>query len=150
MSLNLSGFVTTHLCRYSTRDGTSQSGELAWWIILSCHAAIAFGTYAGGWKVIRTLGHNVTKLQPMSGFCAETGGGLTILLASWFGIPVSTTHTITGAIFGVGMTRRMFSVRWSIGVDIATAWVLTLPAAAILAIGVFLILRPVIAALGLG
>jgi PiT family inorganic phosphate transporter len=86
----------------------------------------------------------------MSGFCAETGGGLTILLASRSGIPVSTTHTITGAIFGVGLTRRMFNVRWSIGVDIATAWVLTLPAAAILAIGVFLILKPVIAALGLG
>jgi len=138
------------LQQYATRDGTAQSDELAWWIILTCHVAIAIGTYAGGWKVIRTLGHNVTKLQPMSGFCAETGGGLTILLASWFGIPVSTTHTITGAIFGVGMTRRMFNVRWSIGVDIATVWVLTLPAAAILAVGVFLILKPAIAALGLG
>lgn len=120
------------LQQYAYRGGEG-STELAWWIILSCHAAIGLGTYMGGWKVIQTLGHNVTKLQPMSGFCAETGGGLTILIASAFGVPVSTTHTITGAIFGVGMSRRMFNVRWHVGVNIATAWVLTMPAAAALA-----------------
>lgn len=134
---------------YATRGGETGSGELAWWIILSCHAAIAVGTYTGGWRVIRTLGHNVTKLQPMSGFCAETAGGLTILLASNFGIPVSTTHTITGAIFGVGMTRPMFGIRWRIGVDIARAWVLTLPAAGVMAAAIFLILRQALRWLGL-
>ncbi|MFH0983489.1 MAG: anion permease [Planctomycetota bacterium] len=127
------------LQHYSTRDGTP-SGELAWWIILSCHAAIALGTYSGGWKVIRTLGHRVTKLQPFDGFSAETGGGATILLLTYFGIPVSTTHTITGAIFGVGITRRFSSVRWSVGGDIVTAWVLTLPAAAILAALIYALL----------
>lgn len=104
-------------------------GHLAWWIILSCHAAIALGTYAGGWKVIQTLGHRVTKLRPMGGFCAETGGGSTIIALSAFGIPVSTTHTITGAIFGVGVMHRLTAVRWAVGYDIAVAWVLTLPAA---------------------
>jgi len=117
------------LQHYATRDGTPD-GPLAWWIILSCQAAIALGTYAGGTKVIKTLGHRVTKLQPFDGFAAETGGGVTILFLSMLGIPVSTTHTITGAIFGVGMTRRMSNVRWSVGADIATAWLLTLPAAA--------------------
>jgi PiT family inorganic phosphate transporter len=120
------------LQHYATRDGTP-NGQLAWWIILSCHAAIALGTYAGGWKVIRTLGHRITKLQPFDGFSAETGGGVTILLLSKFGIPVSTTHTITGAIFGVGITRRISAVRWGVGADIVTAWVLTLPAAAAMA-----------------
>lgn len=127
--------------------GDGASKELAWWIILSCHAAIALGTYLGGWKVIRTLGHNVTKLQPMSGFCAETGGGLTILIASAFGVPVSTTHTITGAIFGVGMSRRMFNVRWNVGVNIAIAWVLTMPAAALLAAILCVVLRTVLPAI---
>lgn len=117
------------LQQYATRDGTPD-GELAWWIILSCHAAIALGTYAGGWKVINTLGHRVTKLQPFDGFAAETGGGVTIIGLSMLGIPVSTTHTITGAIFGVGMVRRMSSVRWGVGADIAMAWILTLPASA--------------------
>jgi len=133
--------------QYAHRGGEAGSNELAWWIILSCHAAIALGTYLGGWRVIKTLGHNVTKLQPMSGFCAETAGGLTILLASAFGIPVSTTHTITGAIFGVGITRRMFNVRWHVGMNIATAWVLTMPAAALLAAAIFLLLRSLLPAM---
>jgi PiT family inorganic phosphate transporter len=118
------------LAGYATHDGNPASTEMAWWIILSCHAAIALGTYAGGWKVIQTLGHRVTKLQPVGGFCAETGGGATILALSHFGIPVSTTHTITGAIFGVGMTHGFSSVRWTVGYRILAAWVLTLPAAA--------------------
>ncbi len=111
--------------------------EIAWWIILSCQAAIALGTYTGGWKVVKTLGHRVTKLQPMGGFCAETGGGVTILGLSMLGIPVSTTHTITGAIFGVGVTTRKGGVRWSVGTEIVTAWVLTLPVSAAIAAGVF-------------
>lgn len=129
---------------YGTRDGNPQSKELAWWIILSCHAAIALGTYLGGWKVVKTLGHRVTKLQPVGGFSAETAGGLTILGVSAVGIPVSTTHTITGAIFGVGMTRRLSAVRWSIGTEIVGAWVLTLPVSAVLAAIVHACVRLVI------
>jgi len=122
--------------------GREGSNEIAWWIILSCHAAIASGTYIGGWKVVKTLGHRVTKLLPMGGFCAETGGGVTILALSHFGIPVSTSHTITGAIFGVGITTRKGGVRWSVGTEIVTAWVLTLPvSAAISALVYFAISR---------
>jgi len=117
------------LTGYATQDGTPD-GHLRWWIILSCHGAIALGTYTGGWKVIHTLGHRVTRLQPFDGFAAETGGGATIIGLSMLGIPVSTTHTITGGIFGVGIVRRMRAVRWGVGGHIVTAWVLTLPAAA--------------------
>lgn len=131
------------LQQYATRDGTPD-GALAWWIILSCHTMIALGTYVGGWKVIKTLGHRVTKLQPFDGFAAETSGGVTIIGLSLVGIPVSTTHTITGAIFGVGMTRRMANVRWSVGADIATAWVLTLPASAIASAAVYCLIRLIV------
>ncbi|MBN1511952.1 MAG: inorganic phosphate transporter [Phycisphaerae bacterium] len=123
--------------RYATRAGTTD--QLAWWIIVSCNAAIALGTYLGGWRVIRTLGHRVTRLTPFDGFAAETGGGATILAMSVLGIPVSTTHTITGAIFGVGMTRRLGTVRWSVGMEIMTAWVLTLPCAAAMAAVVYML-----------
>lgn len=99
------------------------------------------GTYMGGWKVVRTLGHRVTRLQPAGGFAAETGGAISILAASVLGVPVSTTHTITGAIFGVGITRRMFAVRWAVGADIVTAWVLTLPAAGFLAVIFYSLMR---------
>jgi PiT family inorganic phosphate transporter len=123
------------LSHWATRDGSAATPDIAWWIVLSCHGAIALGTYLGGWKVVRTLGHRVTKLAPVDGFCAETGGGATILALSQFGIPVSTTHTITGAIFGVGMVRRRSAVRWVVGYEIALAWMLTLPVAALLAAG---------------
>jgi len=113
----------------------------AWWIILSCHAAIALGTYAGGWKVIRTIGHKVTRLRPFSGFSAETGGGVTILGLSALGIPVSTTHTITGAVFGVGLVHRSGSVRWTVGRDIAVAWVLTLPCSAGMSAVLYILMR---------
>ncbi len=125
------------LQHYATRGGTTD--QLAWWIIISCNAAIALGTYSGGWKVIRTLGSKVTRLTPVDGFAAEGGGGLTILAMSVLGIPVSTTHTITGAIFGVGITRRLGAVRWGVGVEIVTAWVLTLPCAAAMAAVVYLV-----------
>jgi PiT family inorganic phosphate transporter len=121
------------LAKYATISGSPTGSHPAWWIILSCHAAIAAGTYAGGWKVIKTLGHRVTKLNPMGGFCAETGGGVTVIGLSMLGIPVSTTHTITGAIFGVGIMRRLSGVRWTVGYQIVTAWVLTLPASAAMA-----------------
>jgi PiT family inorganic phosphate transporter len=99
------------------------------WIILSAHAAIALGTLTGGWRIVRTMGTRLTKLKPFSGFCAETGGALTVLLASVWGIPVSTTHTITGSIVGVGATQRISAVRWGIASRIVYAWVLTIPMA---------------------
>ena len=111
--------------------------QLAWWIKMSCGGAIALGTYFGGWKVVHTLGNRVTKLKPVDGFCAETGGGVTILALSHFGIPVSTTHTITGSIFGVGAIRRFSAVRWGVGYEIGAAWVLTLPVSAGIAAGLY-------------
>jgi PiT family inorganic phosphate transporter len=103
------------------------------WVILAAHSAIALGTAMGGWRIVKTMGTRITKLTPFSGFCAETGGGITILLASHFGVPVSTTHTITGAIAGVGASRRLSAVRWGVARQIVWAWVLTIPAAALIA-----------------
>ncbi len=100
------------------------------WIILSAHAAIALGTLTGGWRIVRTMGTRLTKLRPFSGFCAETGAAMTVLLASIWGIPVSTTHTITGAIVGVGATQRISAVRWGVAGRIVYAWILTIPMAA--------------------
>jgi inorganic phosphate transporter, PiT family len=101
------------------------------WVILACQAAIALGTYFGGWRIVKTLGMRLTRLQPVGGFCAETGGGVTIVFLSLFGIPLSTTHTITGAIVGVGSTQRRGAVRWVIARNILWAWVLTIPCAAL-------------------
>jgi inorganic phosphate transporter, PiT family len=115
------------------------------WVILICHAAIGLGTAFGGWRIVRTMGHNLTKLQPIGGFCAETGGGVTILAISRLGIPVSTTHTITGAIVGVGATKGTRAVRWGLAGRIVWAWVLTIPAAAIVAAAVFVATRSVLA-----
>ncbi len=100
------------------------------WIILSAHAAIGLGTLTGGWRIVRTMGTRITKLKPFSGFCAETGGAVTVLLASVWGIPVSTTHTITGSIIGVGATQRFSAVRWGVAERIVYAWILTIPMAA--------------------
>jgi inorganic phosphate transporter, PiT family len=107
------------------------------WVILLCHLAIALGTLFGGWRIVRTMGHNLTKLQPIHGFCAETGGGVTILALAHLGIPVSTTHTITGAIVGVGATRGVRAVRWGVAGRIIWAWVLTLPASAAVAVAFY-------------
>jgi PiT family inorganic phosphate transporter len=103
------------------------------WVVLSCQAAMALGTMLGGWRIVKTMGSKITRLTPMQGACAETGGALTLFGATWLGIPVSTTHTITGAIVGVGAARRVSAVRWNIASDVVTAWVLTLPAAALVA-----------------
>jgi PiT family inorganic phosphate transporter len=100
------------------------------WVILSAHAAIAAGTLFGGWRIVRTMGSRITRLQPVHGFCAETGGAISVFLASWLGIPVSTTHTITGAIVGVGAVRRISAVRWGVAGRIVWAWVLTIPVSA--------------------
>ncbi len=100
------------------------------WVVLSCQAAMALGTLLGGWRIVHTMGSKITRLNPTQGFCAETGGALTLFAATWLGIPVSTTHTITGAIIGVGAARRVSAVRWGIAGNIVIAWVITLPAAA--------------------
>ncbi len=97
------------------------------WVVFLCHAAIGLGTFFGGWRIVKTMGHNLTKLQPIGGFCAETGGGVTILGLAHLGIPVSTTHTITGAIVGVGATRGTRAVRWGVAERIIWAWIFTIP-----------------------
>jgi PiT family inorganic phosphate transporter len=103
------------------------------WTIVSCYLAIAAGTMFGGWRIVKTMGQKITKLKPVGGFCAETGGALTLFLATALGIPVSTTHTITGAIVGVGSTRRASAVRWGIAGRIVWAWIFTIPASAFVA-----------------
>jgi inorganic phosphate transporter, PiT family len=118
--------------------------EVPIWIILSAHAAIGLGTLTGGWRIVRTMGTRITKLKPFSGFCAETGGAATVLLASVWGIPVSTTHTITGSIIGVGATQRFSAVRWGVAEQIVYAWILTIPMAAAIgaiAYGILLAMR---------
>ncbi|MDP4023600.1 inorganic phosphate transporter [Methylobacterium sp. NEAU 140] len=100
------------------------------WVVLACQAAMALGTLFGGWRIVHTMGSRITRLTPMQGFCAETGGAMTLFLATWLGVPVSTTHTITGAIVGVGAARRTSAVRWGVAGNIVVAWILTMPAAA--------------------
>lgn len=107
------------------------------WIILSCHAAMAVGTAFGGWRIVRTMGMKITKLKPVGGFCAETAGAATLFLATHSGIPVSTTHTITGSIIGVGATTKLSSVKWGVATRIVWAWLLTIPASAIIAALIF-------------
>jgi PiT family inorganic phosphate transporter len=109
--------------------------DVPFWVVLSAHAAIGLGTLAGGWRIIHTMGSKITKLQPVGGFAAETGAALAIFIATMTGVPVSTTHAITGAIVGVGATRRLSAVRWGVAGQIVWAWILTIPAAA--AIGAF-------------
>ena len=107
------------------------------WVVLSCQFMLAFGTLFGGWRIVHTMGSKITRLNPMQGFCAETGGALTLFGATWLGIPVSTTHTITGAIVGVGAARRVSAVRWGIAGNIVWAWVITIPATAAIAAAAF-------------
>ena len=111
------------------------------WIILSCHAAMAAGTAMGGWRIVKTLGMRITPLKPYGGFCAETAGAFTLFLATHMGIPVSTTHTITGAIVGVGSTRRLSAVKWGVTQRVVLAWLVTIPASALTAALVFWLLR---------
>ncbi len=122
------GIITTAL----VAGGLLKSFVVPYWVIICCHLAIAGGTMAGGWRIIKTMGQRITKLNPFGGFAAETAGGLTLVGTAAFGIPVSTTHTITGAIVGVGASRRLSAVRWGITRRIVWAWVLTIPGAALL------------------
>jgi PiT family inorganic phosphate transporter len=103
------------------------------WVVLSCQAAMALGTLVGGWRIVHTMGSKITRLTPMQGFCAETGGAITLFAATGLGIPVSTTHTITGSIIGVGAAKRMSAVRWSVANNIVVAWIITIPASGAIA-----------------
>jgi inorganic phosphate transporter, PiT family len=133
--------------RVSTADVAAKF-PVPFWVVLACHAAIALGTMFGGWRIVRTMGHSLTKLQPIGGFSAETGGGVTILALAHYGIPVSTTHTITGAIVGVGSTKGTRAVRWGVAGRIIWAWVLTIPASAIVAAVCFAVTHAIVVALG--
>jgi inorganic phosphate transporter, PiT family len=125
------------------------SHNIPWWIILLCHFVIAVGTLLGGWRVVRMMGQGITRLQPVGGFCAETAGAATVIGASIAGIPVSTTHCITGSILGVGATRGIRAVRWSSGRRIVLAWIFTLPCSAFMAAVSYLLFHPMIGWLGL-
>jgi inorganic phosphate transporter, PiT family len=111
------------------------------WIVLSCQAAIAMGTLFGGWRIVKTMGQRITKLKPFEGFCAETAGALTLFGATHFGIPVSTTHTITGSIMGVGATKGISAVKWGVTTKIFWAWILTIPVSAIIGASIYLVLN---------
>jgi len=123
--------------------GYHKGFEIPFWVIIICHAAIALGTMFGGWRIVKTMGTKITKLQPFGGFCAETSGAITLFLATHLGIPVSTTHTITGAIIGVGATRRISAVKWGVAGTILWAWILTIPLAAFVAAISYLAIRAV-------
>jgi PiT family inorganic phosphate transporter len=122
-------------------NGRISKFEVPIWVILSCHAAIAAGTLGGGWRIVKTMGQRITKLRPVGGFAAETAGAVTIIASSLGGIPVSTTHTITGAIVGVGATSRLSAVRWGVAGNIVWAWVLTIPASAAAAMVTYYFVR---------
>lgn len=111
---------------------SNPADPLPMWVVVSCYMAIGLGTMFGGWRIVKTMGQKITKLRPVGGFCAETGGAITLFLATALGIPVSTTHTITGAIVGVGSTKRMSAVRWGVAGNIVWAWVLTIPCSALI------------------
>ena len=118
--------------------GAGAKFEVPFWVVISCQMAMGLGTLFGGWRIVHTMGSKITRLTPMQGFCAETGGAITLFLATALGVPVSTTHTITGAIVGVGAARRVSAVRWNIAKNIVIAWVITMPMAALIAAAFYL------------
>ena len=124
------GIIAVLLYAHAGRQG---GFHVPLWVVLSCQTAMAFGTLFGGWRIVHTMGSKITRLTPMQGFCAETGGAITLFLATYIGVPVSTTHTITGAIVGVGAARRMTAVRWGVARRIVVAWVITMPMAGAMA-----------------
>lgn len=114
------------------------------WIVLSCHGAIALGTLFGGWRIVKTMGQKITKLKPFEGFCAETAGAMTLFMATGLGIPVSTTHTITGSIIGVGATKRASAVQWGVTTKIFWAWILTIPVSALIGAAIYYLLNSIL------
>ena len=125
------GIIWALLVAANAHSATATSPPV--WVIVSCYIAIGMGTFFGGWRIVKTMGQKITKLKPVHGFCAETGGAITLFLATALGIPVSTTHTITGAIVGVGSTRKFSAVRWGVAGNIVWAWIFTIPASAFIA-----------------
>lgn len=125
-------------------SGQLHKFEVPLWVVLISHAAIALGTLFGGWRIVKTMGSKITKLQPFGGFCAETSGAITLVMATLMGIPVSTTHTITGAIIGVGAARRTSAVKWGVAGRIVWAWVLTIPMSAAVSAATYYLLRPIL------
>jgi PiT family inorganic phosphate transporter len=125
----------------NAKEMSGNWGRYHWPIILAANTAIALGTYSGGWRIVRTMGSKITKLKPFGGFCAESAGALTLFGTALAGIPVSTTHTITGAIVGVGAVHRLSAVRWGVARRIVWAWILTIPASATVAAAVFWMIR---------
>ena len=123
----------------ATGYASAQETHPPYWTIFACYVAIAAGTLFGGWRIVKTMGQKITKLKPVGGFCAEAGGAMTLFLATSLGIPVSTTHTITGAIVGVGSIRRPSAVRWGVAGNIVWAWVLTIPASAFISAAAYVL-----------
>ena len=124
------GIIAVLLYSHGHLGGTF---HVPFWVVISCQAAMGIGTLVGGWRIVHTMGSRITRLTPMQGFCAETGGAITLFMATHLGVPVSTTHTVSGAIVGVGAAKRVSAVRWGVAREIVTAWVVTLPAAAFMA-----------------
>jgi inorganic phosphate transporter, PiT family len=122
----------------------TKSDPIALWIVLSCHTAIALGTLLGGWRIVKTMGQKITKLKPFEGFCAESAGALTLFGATHFGIPVSTTHVITGAIIGAGARKGVSAVKWGVTTNIFWAWILTIPVSAIIGSSMYFLLKAII------
>jgi PiT family inorganic phosphate transporter len=136
MGIIAGAFFTVPAYRHLVSDGNGHL-TIPFWIVLMAHAAIALGTLSGGWRIVHTVGSKITKLQPLGGFAAETAGAITLFVSSSMGIPVSTTHVITGAIIGVGSVRRMRAVRWSVAGRIVWAWLFTIPASAIVSASLY-------------
>jgi PiT family inorganic phosphate transporter len=139
------GLILTAIWFYEkSKHGLSMSIDqmaMPEWLPLTCYSAIALGTMSGGWRIVKTMGTRITKVNPLEGFCAETSGAFTIFLTIAFGIPVSTTHTLTGAIVGVGATKRLSAVRWGVTVNLIWAWILTVPVSALVAAVVYYIIH---------
>jgi PiT family inorganic phosphate transporter len=141
MGIIVALLISAQLMPAASPDGKA---HIPLWVIFASNGAMALGTYTGGWRIVKTLGMRLTRLRPVGGFCAETGGGATIVFLSLFGIPLSTTHTITGAIVGTGSTQRRSAVRWGIARNIIWAWILTIPCSALFGIFFELVVRPFI------
>jgi PiT family inorganic phosphate transporter len=114
------------------------------WVVLACQAAMALGTLMGGWRIVHTVGSKITRLSPVQGFCAQTGGAISLFAATYLGVPVSTTHTITGAVIGVGAVRRTSAVRWGIARSIVIAWIITMPMAGLIGAAVYALSGPLL------
>ena len=126
---------------YTEKDGVKIDGVMPGWIPLTCYTVIALGTLSGGWKIVKTMGSKITKVNAFEGVVAESAGTLTLFMTEHFKIPVSTTHTITGAIIGVGVTKRVSAVRWGVTVKLLWAWILTIPVSAVLAALIYFLIK---------